>query len=132
MTEVRHRNRRGRKVYTLEQATEGFWRRVARGSPSECWPWIGRSVQQGGYGVLSYQYKRISSHRFAMMLALGRMPEGVVMHLCDNPPCCNPAHLRVGTQRENMRDMAAKGRQREQSKTHCKHGHPFNERNTTT
>jgi hypothetical protein len=59
------------------------------------------------------------AHRVAYQLATGttladepklRPGSVCVLHTCDNPPCCNPAHLRLGTQGENVRDAAAKGR----------------------
>lgn len=56
-----------------------------------------------------------------------------VMHLCDNPPCCNPAHLRLATQAENNADMMAKGRNGTngyEKRTHCKHGHEYTPENT--
>jgi hypothetical protein len=59
-------------------------------------------------------------------------PGQVIRHTCDNPPCVNPLHLMVGTQRDNSQDMAQRGRaSRWQSlKTHCVHGHEFTEDNT--
>lgn len=54
---------------------------------------------------------RALAHRFSYELATGEDITGLfVLHSCDNPPCCNPAHLRVGTQKDNMADARAKGR----------------------
>jgi hypothetical protein len=51
------------------------------------------------------------AHRVAWTLANGPIPAGMhVLHTCDNPPCCNPGHLWLGTQADNMADMARKGR----------------------
>jgi len=89
-----------------------FWRKVKKGSPDECWLWTaGRAGS--GYGQF-YRRKNVpvGAHRFSWELAHGQpVPPGrMVMHLCDNPPCVNPAHLVVGTCQDNARDCAAKGR----------------------
>ena len=65
-----------------------------------------------GYGVTWASERLMRAHRVAYALVEGPIPEGLeVLHRCDNPPCCNPAHLFIGTKSDNMRDMAAKGRQ---------------------
>jgi hypothetical protein len=54
----------------------------------------------------------------------GAIPAGLdVMHKCDNPPCCNPSHLELGTRKQNLQDSAARGRHPLKAKTHCKRGH---------
>lgn len=83
---------------------------VEKRGPDECWPWR-NFVESDGYGRFVFQKKRVRSHRVAYELAKGAVPEGlVVMHSCDNPVCCNPAHLSVGTSQENTADKIAKGR----------------------
>jgi hypothetical protein len=52
------------------------------------------------------------AHRAVWLVAHGELPEVEVCHSCDNPPCCNPAHLFVGTHADNMRDSRVKGRMR--------------------
>lgn len=93
---------------------EHFWTQVKRGKPDECWPWIGFTNKKG-YGQFhdGKGKKRFTerAHRYAWKVSKGRIPKGKnVLHECDNPPCCNPRHLWTGTQLDNMRDMAAKGR----------------------
>jgi hypothetical protein len=89
-------------------AAEWFWRSVDKsGGPDACWPWTGYRMASG-YGRNRHGY----THRYALQLALGR-PLGPGMeacHTCDNPPCCNPAHLFEGTRLDNERDKTAKGR----------------------
>lgn len=70
-------------------------------------------------------------HRWEWMQAYGPIPEGaLILHTCDVRNCINVEHLFLGTQRDNMQDMAAKGRQWQQAKTHCPHGHEYTEENT--
>lgn len=90
--------------------------KVKQGTESECWPWQAARFPTGygqfnagrdAYGTQDTRY----AHRIAFQLATGIDPVGkVVMHACDNPPCCNPAHLRLGTQADNLQDASRKGR----------------------
>lgn len=87
---------------------ERFWAKVERSKG--CWLWKGAKGARG-YGVFWRAPFQTSAHRVAWELTYGPIPDGhVVMHLCDNPPCVNPEHLRIGTHLENMADMRAKGR----------------------
>jgi hypothetical protein len=89
---------------------ERFWAAVDKRGPDECWPWIGARTSLG-YGNLNIAGQTVSAHRFAYLLAHGSIPEGMdVLHSCDWRPCCNDAHLWVGTHLENMQDKARKGR----------------------
>jgi hypothetical protein len=78
-----------------------------------CWPWLG-NCNKDGYGRISLRRGVIIlAHRYAFEKYVGPIPEGQrLLHSCDNPPCCNPAHLSVGTQADNVADMIAKGRAR--------------------
>lgn len=67
----------------------------------------------GGYGRIKVGGVFRMAHRQAWKAAHGPIPEGmIVLHICDNPPCCNPKHLRLGTYRDNARDRVEKGRGR--------------------
>ena len=67
--------------------------------------------QKGGYGVQRFKGKTMLAHRVAWIKANGEIPEGLcVLHRCDNPPCCNPAHLFLGTLTDNVMDCKSKGR----------------------
>jgi len=85
-----------------------FWLRINK-SPS-CWLWFG-AVGKHGYGNVNRGGKTWRAHRLAWSLVHGQIPSGkFVLHRCDNPLCCNPAHLFVGSHADNMRDMREKGR----------------------
>lgn len=75
-----------------------------------CWLWLG-SVERGGYGMVSVGGKNRLAHRVSYEAHVGAIPEGKrVLHRCDVRCCVNPAHLFVGSDADNMRDMIAKGR----------------------
>lgn len=77
---------------------------------TECIIWKGAKLK-GGYGVVQFEGRTQTAHRVAYKKEHGDIPEGmVIMHLCDNPSCVNPAHLRLGTQAQNRKDCVNKGR----------------------
>lgn len=92
-----------------------LWAKVDKSAgEGSCWPFLGICHPKTGYGHLTRDgYHTILAHRAAYMVAndvaFESMP-AVVMHTCDNPICCNPAHLKGGTQKQNIADMDAKGR----------------------
>lgn len=87
---------------------ERFWAKVDK--TGDCWVWTGATARNG-YGVFRIDGRNVGAHRFSFHLATGITPgELDVLHACDNPPCVQPDHLFLGTQRDNMADMHAKGR----------------------
>lgn len=87
-----------------------YWVKVEQGSDDECWPWRGYRARFG-YGRFLVEGKVGPAHRTAWLLTFGPIPPGIfVCHHCDNPPCCNPAYLFLGTALDNNRDRASKGR----------------------
>ncbi len=99
-----------------------FWTKVQAGPVDDCWPWLASKFDDG-YGCFQLPFQDGRSRarkasRVAWALANGRWPalEELVMHTCDQQPgngyrkCCNPRHLKLGTNNENMADMAGKGR----------------------
>jgi hypothetical protein len=95
-----------------------FWSKVARGGAGECWPWIACKTEKG-YGHFRFRGKIIRSHRVAYALSAGAISNEIdVLHRCDNPSCCNPSHLFLGTHTDNMRDKVSKGRSNNPSREH--------------
>lgn len=77
-----------------------------------CWIWM-KYVDPYGYGMATRKStsKTGLAHREVYREYFGDIPTGfVVMHRCDNPSCVNPEHLKLGTQKDNMKDMKTKGR----------------------
>jgi len=97
-----------------------FWSKVEIGGDDDCWNWTGARVKDP-HGNPSYGEMRIpghgpaTAHRIALYLSKLEKKEKwidtlCVLHSCDNPACCNPSHLRQGTQQENMKDMVSRDR----------------------
>lgn len=95
-----------------------------------CWRWQGHKNTKG-YGEATFNKKRAAVHRWICILTIGPIPSGMlVCHTCDVRDCCTPTHLFLGTEQDNNRDCAAKGRHHNTVKTHCPKGHPYDAENT--
>jgi hypothetical protein len=91
-----------------DSLAEALWSRVRK--TEGCWEWTGSQLRRR-YGIFSFRGTNHYAHRTAWELAFGPIPaDKRVLHRCDNPPCCRPDHLFLGTQSENLLDMMAKGR----------------------
>lgn len=91
-----------------EHIAARFWAKVDKSG--DCWTWTG-SRQKRGYGLFRIKGRLHKAHRAALMVSGIEVPAHLcVLHSCDNPPCCNPAHLRLGTKGENNTERHAKGR----------------------
>ena len=78
------------------------------GNDFECWLWM--KDLNFGYGIFHInQIKKVRAHRFIYECYYGPIPPGLlVMHSCDNPRCCNPEHLSIGTTQDNVDDKIRK------------------------
>lgn len=142
----------GRKE-TLISAAPRFWQKVSKdpmsslGRKHGCWEWTA-SVTPYGYGKLFTHAvkvgdrkvsKFVTAHRYSWMLhnkvweLPERAPDGgrtEILHLCDNPRCVRPTHLKKGSSADNMRDKASKGRHHLQKRKTCQKGHAWTKKNT--
>ena len=96
---------------------DDFWKYVGVRGKNDCWRWLGPAKDSNGYGtarvygIASLKQVRWRTHRLAYRLTFGEIPRGLmVCHKCDNPICCNPAHLFLGTSAENNTDRSRKHR----------------------
>ncbi|AKU93360.1 Phage-associated homing endonuclease [Labilithrix luteola] len=104
-----------RHLYGGSPAQHVVQLRDTSGGPDACWPFMGFRFK--GYGRMQGGKRgapMMFAHRIAYELANGPIPEGdgewCVCHTCDNPPCCNPKHLFLGRDADNIADCIAKGR----------------------
>lgn len=96
--------------YSQYNSKEKFWSKVNILTDNECWIWTA-SKNKAGYGVTRYDSKKWTASRLAYFLSYDNFnPSLWVCHHCDNPPCCNPKHLFLGTPLDNAQDKVLKGR----------------------
>ena len=115
-----------------------FWAKVDVRGLDECWEWQGWRLPRG-YGHFrttpadSNVVRTWLTHRLALVLDGRPVPEGMeASHTCANPPCCNPAHLVWESHGANLHRSPTAQFKVNAAKTHCKHGHSFDEANTIT
>ena len=97
-------------IKNLKPLTVRFWQHVKKSTG--CWEWQG--VTRGGYGRFKTREtgrRYVTASRLAWELTYRPIPSGMkVLHRCDNPPCCRPSHLFLGSQGDNVADCNSKGR----------------------
>jgi len=102
----------------LQSYEPSFWRNITimGDDENECWNW-NKSTASDGYGRVGIRKEdsgkttTIPAHRFSWLIHAGLIPENLFcLHKCDNTKCCNPSHLYLGTQSDNMQDKHRRGR----------------------
>lgn len=126
---------------TFTEFVTSFWQRIAKAGSDECWLWMGSTKGRAPmkYGSCWFDGRNELAHRISWLLANGGIPDvpdadsrgACILHSCDTPLCCNPAHLFVGSHQKNMADKKAKGRD-VGNKPFCKRGHPRTPENLYT
>lgn len=110
-------DKRRRRMVTKKMKVENrFWKKVNKTfNPNDCWIWMACTTRnKDGYGDFRVNGETVRAHRFAYELSnkvILVSPRIQVLHTCDNPPCCNPNHLFIGNQLDNMSDKSSKNRQ---------------------
>lgn len=104
--------KKGHKINQKLSLSERFWSKVSKKEENECWEWNG-TKHISGYGILRVNGKNEYSHRIGYQIMIGTISKNLfVLHSCDNPSCCNPKHLWLGTYKDNSDDMIRKRRRR--------------------
>lgn len=95
---------------TNKTILERLLAKITLNERTDCWEWNGYRNEKG-YGQMSLPDRNVKAHRLSYELHKGEIPKGLlVCHECDNPPCCNPDHLFLGTHLDNRTDAINKGR----------------------
>lgn len=115
-------------LYT-QKALRRFWSKTRR-DENGCVVWTGSTFAKG-YGQFWDGTRVWPASRWIVQVYAGRLLEKneYALHSCDNPPCVNIAHLRIGTPKENSEDAVSRNRLFEQQKTHCPANHPYSGNN---
>lgn len=88
-----------------------FWGKVAKVDGPGCWEWQASCLSSGGYGAFRVAGVTLRAHRVAYFLGKGNLnPELEILHRCNNPKCCNPAHLEQNTHSANMLQAGQAGK----------------------
>lgn len=99
----------GHHFRKYDSVEEQFWANVEK--TEDCWLWKASTFADSGYGQMRVGKKMRRAHRVGYEIQAGPIPEGLaVLHRCDEPRCVRGSHLFLGTHKENMADMVAKGR----------------------
>ena len=124
----RWRRRNPEAVRVIGDDRARFWQYV---EPGDCWEWTATRTE-AGYGRFYFREAIWKAPRVAWTLLIGEIPDGMeIDHLCFNPPCVNPDHLRVVGVSENRSNIRVNGGGLwRRNLTHCKWGHEFTEKNT--
>lgn len=103
--------------FLTEKDITRFWSKIEVRGDDECWPWVAKSKHHFGYGVLNIHIteskrQNVTASRISCFLAYGEAPDGAgnALHSCDNTICCNPKHLRWGSQKDNVKDAIDRNR----------------------
>ena len=108
---------RGIKSLSRDEQIERIWSLIEK--TETCWIWHGLR-DHAGYGRVVLDGKRWRVHRLLFSWKIGHDSTLFILHHCDNPPCCNPAHLYEGTPADNSHDMVVRGRSLVGDRNHSK------------
>lgn len=119
------------RTIPLNQSDVGRLRSRLRANPATgCLEWTGCKNRKG-YGNIRIGGQTYLTHRVAWAAHCGQIPDGMHLdHVCKNPACCNPQHLRVVTPRQNALENSDSVSAHYVKRTHCKNGHEFTPENT--